>query len=65
LRCHQRHPARSAFRLPLERLPAEFDPPTTIFNHYNRWCPHGVWNRPFARLAAAGNIPDEIAIDTT
>jgi transposase len=25
----------------------------------------GVWNRLFARLAAAGNIPDEISIDST
>jgi transposase len=45
--------------------PPEYGPPTTIYNRYNRWSAQGVWNRLFARLAAAGNIPDEISIDST
>lgn len=45
--------------------PPEFGPATTIYNRYNRWSAQGLWRRIFERLAAAGNIPDEIAIDST
>ena len=48
--------------------PVEYGPPspsTTIYNRYNRWSAQGVWRRIFERLAAAGNIPDEISIDST
>jgi transposase len=45
--------------------PPEYGPPTTIYNRYNRWSAQGVWRRLFARLSAAGNIPDEISIDST
>lgn len=36
--------------------PSEYRPPTSA---------QGVWKRLFGRLAAAGNIPDEISIDST
>ena len=45
--------------------PTECGPATTIDNRYNRWSAQGVWRRIFERLAAAGNIPDEISIDST
>lgn len=45
--------------------PPEFGPATTIYNRYNRWSAQGVWRRIFERLAAVGNIPDEICIDST
>ncbi len=45
--------------------PPEFGPATTIYNRYNRWSPQGIWRRIFERLAATGNIPDEISIDST
>jgi transposase len=45
--------------------PPEYGPATTIYNRYNRWSARGIWNRIFERLATAGNIPDEISIDST
>ncbi len=45
--------------------PPEYGSATTIYNRYNRWSSQGFWNRIFERLAAAGNIPDEISIDST
>ncbi|RVT89275.1 IS5 family transposase [Rhodovarius crocodyli] len=45
--------------------PPEYGPATTIYNRYNRWSTQGIWRRIFERLAAAGNIPDEISIDST
>jgi transposase len=45
--------------------PAEYGPPTTIYNRYNRWSAQGIWPRLFERLLAAGNIPDEISIDSS
>lgn len=45
--------------------PPELGPATTIYNRYNRWSAQGLWHKLFARLAAAGNIPDELSIDST
>ena len=45
--------------------PPEYGPATTIYNRYNRWSAQGLWHKLFARLAAAGNIPDELSIDST
>lgn len=46
-------------------VPAEYGPPTTIYNRFNRWSRRGIWQRVFERLAAAGEAPDEIMIDST
>ncbi len=45
--------------------PPAYGPATTIYNRYNRWSAQGLWTKLFARLAAAGNIPDELSIDST
>ena len=45
--------------------PPEHGPVTTIHNRYNRWSAQGLWHKLFARLAAAGNIPDGLSIDST
>src|ERR1700759_4407505 len=45
--------------------PPEYGPATTIYNRYNRWSAQGIWRRLFERLVAAGNIPDEISINST
>jgi transposase len=45
--------------------PPEYGPYTTIYNRYNRWSAQGLWRKLFERLAAAGNIPDELSIDST
>jgi transposase len=46
-------------------VPAEYGPPTTVYNRYNRWSQRGVWARLFERVAAAGEVPDELMIDST
>jgi transposase len=45
--------------------PPEYGPSTTIYNRYNHWSAQGLWRKVFERLAAAGNIPDELSIDST
>jgi transposase len=45
--------------------PPAYGPSTTIYNRYNRWSAQGLWRKLFERLAAAGNIPDELSIDST
>ncbi len=45
--------------------PRVYGPRTTIFNRFNRWSIQGVWRRLFEQLAAAGGIPEELAIDST
>ena len=45
--------------------PAEYGPPTTIYNRFIRWSRLGVFNRIFAELAAKGGKPDMLMIDAT
>jgi transposase len=46
-------------------VPPAYGPRTTLYNRYNRWARQGVWRRLFERVAKAGSIPDELAIDST
>ncbi len=46
-------------------VPAEYGPPTTIYNRFNRWSRRGIWQRIFEQLSAQGDSPDEIMIDTS
>jgi transposase len=45
--------------------PSVYGPPTTIYNRFNRWSRRGLWQRIFATLVSAAEIPDELAIDST
>ena len=45
--------------------PPEYGPYTTIYNRYNHWSQRRVWQRMFAKMAAAGPIPDELSIDSS
>ena len=45
--------------------PSAYGPHTTIYNRYNRWSQRGVWQRLFAKIAAAGPVPDELMLDAT
>ncbi|WP_408902496.1 transposase [Teichococcus vastitatis] len=38
--------------------PAAYDPPTTVYNRFNRWSQRGLWQRLFARMAALGEVPE-------
>ncbi len=46
-------------------VPAVYGPPTTIYNRFNRWSRRGIWQRIFAALVAAADIPEDLAIDST
>ena len=34
-------------------VPADYGPPTTIYNRYHRWAQRRIWQRIFERMAAA------------
>jgi transposase len=46
-------------------VPLEYGPSTTIYNRYNRWSQRGIWQRAFARMAAADGVPDELSLDSS
>jgi transposase len=46
-------------------VPASYGPPTTVYNRYHRWSRRGIWQRMFERMAAAGSVPQELAIDSS
>jgi transposase len=45
--------------------PSAYGPHTTIYNRYNRWSQRGVWQRLFARIAAAGPVLEELMLDAS
>lgn len=45
--------------------PSAYGPHTTVYNRYNRWSQRGVWQRLFAKIAAAGPVPNELMLDAT
>jgi len=46
-------------------VPAAYGPPTTIYNRFNRWSGRGLWQRLFAKMAAAGEVPQELSLDAS
>jgi transposase len=46
-------------------VPPEYGPATTIYNRYNRWSRRGLWQRVFEQVAAFGEVPRELAIDSS
>ena len=46
-------------------VPAAYGPPTTIYNRFNRWSQRGLWQRLFARMAASGDVPEELSLDSS
>jgi transposase len=46
-------------------VPPEYGPAKTVYNRYTRWARRGVWQRIFAKVAAAGSVPDELALDSS
>ena len=45
--------------------PPEYGPATTVYNRYNRWSRRGLWQRLFERVAATGEVPAELTLDST
>jgi transposase len=46
-------------------VPPEYGPAKTIYNRYTRWARRGVWQRIFAKVAAEGPVPEELALDSS
>jgi transposase len=46
-------------------VPPEYGPATTVYNRYNRWSRRGLWQRLFERVAATGEVPAELTLDST
>ncbi|WP_425484578.1 IS5 family transposase [Aureimonas mangrovi] len=46
-------------------VPAEYGPAKTVYNRYRRWAGRGIWQRIFARMAAAGTVPNELLLDSS
>lgn len=46
-------------------VPPTYGPAKTIYNRYTRWARRGIWQRIFAKVAAAGPIPDELMLDSS
>ena len=46
-------------------VPPAYGPATTVYNRYNRWSRRGLWQRLFEKVAASGEVPAELTIDST
>ena len=46
-------------------VPAEYGPATTIYNRYHRWSGRRIWQRMFEGVAAGGDIPVELSLDSS
>jgi transposase len=46
-------------------VPPEYGPATTIYNRYNRWSQRGLWQRLFEQIAASGDVPRELSLDSS
>lgn len=46
-------------------VPPEYGPPTTIYNRFNRWFQRGLWQRLFEKVAAIGEVPQELSLDSS
>ena len=45
--------------------PAEYGPPTTVYNRFNRWSRRGFWRAMLATLAERGWIAETASLDST
>ena len=46
-------------------VPAEYGPPTTVYNRYHRWSQRRIWQGIFERMAATGPVPEELSLDSS
>ncbi len=50
--------------IPWADLPAQYSPPTTVYNRFNRWSYAGNWDRIMEAIADAHNV-DMVMVDGT
>jgi transposase len=43
----------------------EYGLPTTVYSRFNRWSQRGLWQRLFERVAACGEVPRELSLDSS
>src|SRR5215207_8691611 len=46
-------------------VPPEYGPATTVYNRYNRWSRRGLGQRLFEQVAASGEVPAELIVDSS
>ena len=46
-------------------VPSAYGPPMTIYNRFYRWARRGLWRRVFEQIAASGETPPELMLDST
>ena len=46
-------------------VPPEYGPPSTIYNRFNRWSLRGLWQRLFEKVAATGEVPEDLSLDSS
>src|ERR1700730_10243109 len=39
--------------------------PPRSYNRYNRWSQRGLWQRLFEQIAASGDVPRELSLDSS
>jgi transposase len=45
--------------------PAEYGPPTTIYNRFNRWSRKGIWQAIYSALTGDRRTPRQLLADTS
>jgi transposase len=43
--------------------PRDYGPSTTLYNRYNRWSHRRIWQRLFEKVAAQGEVPEDLSLD--
>ncbi|TPG38244.1 transposase [Roseomonas nepalensis] len=46
-------------------MPPKYGRPITIYNRFNRWSQRGLWHRLFEKVAACGEVPQELSLDSS
>ena len=46
-------------------VPAEYGPPTTVYNRWNRWSRRGIWTRILSALTEENWVTETVMIDSS
>ncbi|CAA9260135.1 MAG: Mobile element protein [uncultured Craurococcus sp.] len=45
--------------------PAAYGPLATAYNRFNRWSQRDLWQCLLAKMAASGDVPEELSLDSS